>query len=370
MVASYMAKAATRSGQEEHVGVDEKLRAAKGTLDQFDAAVGSLFDRQLEQMGLSESQIEQQDLAQLETTLEMVNNAIDNSGSLMKLRVQLTAEVGAVIAQGPDYHYEVSILPALVMRKGRILNRIKALRAAPGKGPAPASATHTASQDIRSSRDAFASGRDFTIVNYFGTGQGTLTGTGETAAGSERSGPDALRRSDSLLAAQTVPPEPDTWKSDPDALEEEKAGTPEVSMEAGIAYARIATQLGHPPHTATRGKSAPDQPLDYLLDKTAQAVWEAVSAGQSAPEPNLLPLRNYLGALIAKIGMAPARDFAIGVLTERVRQEEDGWPDQPGDARGNRSAHGTGPGHLCLLESKHQVETAIYAVPAAPADPA
>jgi hypothetical protein len=75
----------------------------------------------------------------------------------------------------------------------------------------------------------------------------------------------------------------------PDALEEEKAGTPEVSMGAGIAYARIAAQLGHPPHTVTRGRPTPDQPLDYLLGKTEQAVWEAVSSAQSAPEPNFCP---------------------------------------------------------------------------------
>jgi hypothetical protein len=67
--------------------------------------------------------------------------------------------------------------------------------------------------------------------------------------------------------------------------------------------------------------------------------------------------------LTAKVEASAARDFALGVLTERVRQEEDGWPDQPGDPRGKRSAHGTGTSHLCLLEQKHQVEDAIYDVP-------
>src|ERR1700677_3180249 len=223
-LASYMARAATRTGQGEHVGVDKKVGLAKGALDQFDAAVGPLFDRQLEQMGLSEGQVEQQDLAQLETTLEKVNNAIDNSGSLMKFRVRLTAEAGAVITHGPDYHYEVSILPVLVRRKGRVLERIKALRPDPGSGPAPASGTPAGSQEIRGSRDAFASARDFTIINYFGTGQGALTGAGEatTGAASERNEPGAHRRSGSLLEARTAQPEPDTRKPDPDALEEEK----------------------------------------------------------------------------------------------------------------------------------------------------
>jgi len=65
-------------------------------------------------------------------------------------------------------------------------------------------------------------------------------------------------------------------------------------------------------------------------------------------------------ALAAKAGLSQARDFALGVLTERVRQEEDGWPDQAGD--GKRTAHGTGNSHACLLETKHHVENALYAI--------
>jgi hypothetical protein len=102
--------------------------------------------------------------------------------------------------------------------------------------------------------------------------------------------------------------------------------------------------------------------LEYLLAKTAETVWEAVSAGQSEFGPNFVPVRNYMTALAAKVGISPARDFALGMLTERVRQEEDGWPDHPGDPRGLRTGHGTGASHLCLLERKHQVEDAIYQV--------
>ena len=137
---------------------------------------------------------------------------------------------------------------------------------------------------------------------------------------------------------------------------------PEVSMEAGIAYARTTTRSGRAPYTVTQGRATPEQPLDYLLAKTAEVVWEAATSAQSELEPSLLPLRNYMTALAAKAGLTPARDFALGVLTERVRQEEDGWPDHPGPPRGRRTRHGTGAGHLCLLERKHQVEDAIYAV--------
>jgi hypothetical protein len=109
-----------------------------------------------------------------------------------------------------------------------------------------------------------------------------------------------------------------------------KAFNPEVSLEAGIAYARQAAMSGHPPYTVTQGQVSSKQPLDYLLAKTCEVVWEAVSSAQSDLDPYLSPIRNYLAALIEKAGQSPARDFVLGVLTERVRQAEDGWPDQPG----------------------------------------
>jgi hypothetical protein len=137
---------------------------------------------------------------------------------------------------------------------------------------------------------------------------------------------------------------------------------PEVSMEAGIAYARTTTRSGRAPHTVTQGRPSPEQPLDYLLAKTAETVWEAVSSAQSELEPYLVPVRNYMTALAGKAGLPRARDFALGVLTERVRQEEDGWPDHPGPPGGTRTAHGTGNSHSCLLERKHEVENMIYEV--------
>jgi hypothetical protein len=140
--------------------------------------------------------------------------------------------------------------------------------------------------------------------------------------------------------------------------------TPEVSMEAGVAYARTAAASGHPPYTVTEGYPSPEQPLGYLLAKTAETVWAAVSSGQSDLEPYLVPVRNYMTALAAKAGIAQARDFALGVFTERVRQEEDGWPDHPGDDRGLRTGHGSVAGHLCLLQRKHEVEDAIYGIEA------
>ena len=97
------------------------------------------------------------------------------------------------------------------------------------------------------------------------------------------------------------------------------SASPEVSLEAGIAYARAASAAGHPPYVATRGAVSPDDPLDYLLDKVAETVWEAVSSANSELGPYLRPMQNYLAALAGQAGTEPARDFALGVLTERVR---------------------------------------------------
>jgi len=116
------------------------------------------------------------------------------------------------------------------------------------------------------------------------------------------------------------------------------------------------------PYTVTQGRVSAGQPLDYLLGKVCEMVWEALSSAQSELEPYLVFLRNYLGALTAKAGQTPTRDFALGVLTGRVRQEEDGWPDQAGteqECASRRQAHRHSSSHLYRLERKHQVEAAI-----------
>jgi hypothetical protein len=44
----------------------------------------------------------------------------------------------------------------------------------------------------------------------------------------------------------------------------------------------------------------------------------------------------------------------MGVLTNRIQQEEDGWRDESGDPGDKRRAHGAGNSRTCLLERKHQ----------------
>jgi uncharacterized membrane protein len=87
------------------------------------------FESELARLGLSEEQIKQQTLAELEISLQKINDAIENPDSFGKLRLSANAEVGWVITNSSgEYHLEVGIMPLLLERKGLILERIKELR--------------------------------------------------------------------------------------------------------------------------------------------------------------------------------------------------------------------------------------------------
>jgi hypothetical protein len=90
------------------------------------------FEPQLRQLNLADEQIENQDLEQLENSLGIVDDAIKNPDSFGKMRIAYAFESGEVIPiiakSGSDYNVEVGILPLLLERKKRILDRINLLR--------------------------------------------------------------------------------------------------------------------------------------------------------------------------------------------------------------------------------------------------
>jgi hypothetical protein len=99
------------------------------TLDQIERAVREFFEPQLLALGLTTKQIQTQDLAQLEVSLERINEAIANADSFGKIRLSLTASAGVVIAtQSSEHIVERGILPILLEQKARILDRIRVLR--------------------------------------------------------------------------------------------------------------------------------------------------------------------------------------------------------------------------------------------------
>lgn len=132
----------------------------------------------------------------------------------------------------------------------------------------------------------------------------------------------------------------------------------ECSLEGGIILARRIARTDREYHSGFHGMPEVDSPDHILLG----GVYMAVSSYVRHTEGHRKWLTNYQRALMRKHGELEGRDFALGVLTEVVRQEEDGHPDSPsyGDP-GIRGPHNT-PEHWCLLANKAVVEGVIYDV--------
>ena len=98
--------------------------ASERTRERLQREAEDFFEPQLSSLGLSVAAIENQDLEQLRSSLERVNDLIANPGQLGTFR--LTASSGAVIARA-ETTLEVGALPLLLQRKRLILDRIAAL---------------------------------------------------------------------------------------------------------------------------------------------------------------------------------------------------------------------------------------------------
>lgn len=88
------------------------------------------FETQLEPLGLTKIQIDQQTLPELEASLERVNDAMKNPESFGVLRLQMTTDAGFLIVKGTtEAHFEIGIMPLLLERKKLIIERIRELKA-------------------------------------------------------------------------------------------------------------------------------------------------------------------------------------------------------------------------------------------------
>ncbi|MEV5268396.1 hypothetical protein [Streptomyces werraensis] len=96
---------------------------------QVEEAAEKFFEPTLKKLKLTVEQIEKQSLAELEASLDTVNEAINHPASFGVMRMKLTADVGVVITRATsEAHMEVGILPLLLERKALILARINLLR--------------------------------------------------------------------------------------------------------------------------------------------------------------------------------------------------------------------------------------------------
>lgn len=87
------------------------------------------FEPALENIGLSEKQIESQTLKELQVSLNNVNDAIkhpEGFGS-MQLSLQAKQAVSSLLATSPEGQMSIGILPVLLERKCLILRRISVL---------------------------------------------------------------------------------------------------------------------------------------------------------------------------------------------------------------------------------------------------
>ena len=140
-----------------------------------------------------------------------------------------------------------------------------------------------------------------------------------------------MRRATSLLFSREVAALPSTEFN------------PEVSLEAGIAYARQAARSGHPPYTVTQGRVSAGQPLGYLLGEVRNGLGgRLISSVGTGTVPGSPPTTTW--ALLPQKRAGPRRVTLPWASSPSGRgRKKYGWPDQPGteqERAGRRQAHG------------------------------
>ena len=97
--------------------------------DKFKRQANQFFELQLEGLGLSLEDIEQQSIPQLEESLERVNDALRVPESFGVLRLRITTSTDSVIVTAnAESHIEVGVVPVLLERKKAIVDRLRQLR--------------------------------------------------------------------------------------------------------------------------------------------------------------------------------------------------------------------------------------------------
>lgn len=110
------------------MGASTNSNDSEGKQAQLLERARTYFEPQLRALGLSESQIENQNLPELEESLTKINDLIAHPDALG--RYVLTASISLIVKT--DAQAEVGPLLVLLERKGLILKRITALRQAQG----------------------------------------------------------------------------------------------------------------------------------------------------------------------------------------------------------------------------------------------
>jgi hypothetical protein len=97
--------------------------------ERFRAEAQRFFDAQLERIGLSEAQIESQDITELEDSLARVDDALRSPESFGVLKLSVSANAAVFIVKSDTAsHIEVGVVPLLLERKKMIVDRLRLLR--------------------------------------------------------------------------------------------------------------------------------------------------------------------------------------------------------------------------------------------------
>jgi hypothetical protein len=98
--------------------------------DQFNAEANRFFEAQLEAIGLSRKQVEQQSMPELEDSLIRVDDALRAPESFGVLRLSITADASVLLVKSNSgSHIEVGVVPLLLATKKTIIERLRLLRA-------------------------------------------------------------------------------------------------------------------------------------------------------------------------------------------------------------------------------------------------
>jgi hypothetical protein len=192
------------------------------TYEKFKEEANRFFEAQLESIGLSRAQVEQQTITELEDSFVRVDDALCAPESFGVLRFSVTANASVLLVKSnSESHIEVGVVPLLLERKKAIIERLRLLR---GQRP------------IKSLSDLIESVTDHGLREQLLT---ELEATRNVAAAAESS--NTIRPNYAFIAMAMDPQDPQLE----DVLDAIKDG----AERCGVTAERIDDELSNEPIT-------------------------------------------------------------------------------------------------------------------------
>jgi hypothetical protein len=224
--------------------------------DQFQGEANRFFEAQLETIGLSREQVEQQSIPELEDSLMRVDEALRAPESFGVLRLSATADASVfLVKSNSGSHIEVGVVPLLLARKKAIIERLRLLRA---------------QRPIKSLTDLIDTVPDQGLRQQLST---ELEATRQIASSSEKAG--TLRPDYAFIAMAMDPADPQLE----DVIDAIKDG----AQRCGVTAERVDQEQSNEPITKR------------MLDSIDEAAFVIVDL--SYPRPNVYYEAGYAQGL-------------------------------------------------------------------------